>query len=689
VANQINFDNIFEMFDSYGNPDYKKMIDEVLSQYNNQLHFEKEGSYKHKSDQELQMMIGLYFTTFSFFKDYLNSYKMLNQSGNKYIDGINCDVTSYIFNSIKHCLVSSATANHPSLLRTIRELYEVIVIGIAVNQINDKGKYVLLSSFKERVDSISYNSFNKKSFLRDIKSNLKNTVEDRTYYNYNVKSFTDDLRWTYPLFKMIDPYQKKVKLEKCDDGDSWNITISNLAHLMDVKGYSIVEFETATYSHLSIFEHFSNSINPTIHRMEFAGEVKELYNANIKRIRESCKSACIFITHIIDSFFYSTAIPQRISLMLSNMVRVINYGVSTSILDEVFDELEGLHEELSGITYNDSKFMELLKNKILITKDKQKERINKYFSLYKDKFLVTNDVFNIDKVIEGDEHSLNNIAIKYLNIFRSLLFGLRYYQDNELPHIVTAKHTYLGYPKSVSNKKTFLSGGFENYKEDSFDVLTISVIQGISNICNSALIGDDIAILEEARILYESVIMKTYINLKLKDDASLKENIVSEYFDECSKVIMPQQKVLIMRDSMINDELNNQSTPISLKKRFVANSERYTSRIDNNLLFGICKDDGLESFDEMLRYLGRRNINLHLTMFDKFYNQKSFETLPYINKSKLSDDEFKLIIMDLSLLVFKSLKYDFLADRCCDDKVNELIELGIYMVDYDLSFMSD
>ncbi len=689
MVNQINFDNIFEMFDSYGNPEYTKMIEEVLDHYNNNLHFEKEGAYNNGADHVLQMKIGLYYTTFSFFKDHLNSYKLLDQSGNKDVDKINNDIVAYIFNAIRHCLVSSSTANHPLLLRSIRELYEIVIIGIAINQINEKGQYVLLSSFKERVDSISYKSFNKKSFIRDLKSNLKKTVDDRTYFSYGVNSFTDDLQWTYPLFKMIDPYHKRVKLEKCDDCDSWNITISNLAHLLEVKGSNIVDFETAAYKHVSIFEHFSNSINPTIHRMEFGDEVGDLYTANINKIRESCKSASICIAQVIDSFFYAISIPQRLTLMLSNLVRIIIYSVSNTLKDGDNDELDDLQVVLSGITYIDSKFMEILKKEIYIKKDKQKEKINKYFSCYKDDFLVTNDVFNIDKIIDGNEQSLNNIAIKYMSVFRSLLFGLRYYHDNELPSLVTAKNTYMGYPKSVLHKKTFLCDEVENYIEDSFDALTISEIQGMANICNMALLGDDIAILDEARVLYESIIMKTYINLKIKDDKSLKKEKIAEYFEAASKIIMPKQKVLAMRDQMLEDEYNNQFSSASIKKKFAANTESYTSMIDDDLLFSNCKSDGIQSFDDMLKFLGKRDINLHLSMFDKFYNQRAFETLPYINRSKLSDDELKLIIMDFSLLIFKSLKYDFLADRSCDDTINEIIGLGIYMVDYDLNYMKN
>lgn len=667
MASQIDFDNIFEMVDAYGNPDYQKMINELVSQFNSYLHFEKEGSYNNRSDHEFQLKLGLYYTTFHYFKGHLESYNLLNRSGNKDIDEINNSMTCFIFDSIKLCLSASATANHSLFLRLVRELYESIVIAIAINQINEKGQYVLLAAFKERLESITYKNFSAKSFLKDLKSNINKSINDRTFYNYKISSFVDDLQWTYPIFKLIDPYQKKVKLSRIDESKSWDISISNIANLLDIEGCNIVDFETIKYKHLSIFEHFSNSISPTIHRMSFENEMQNLFVANTQQIRESCNSACIFIKQVIDSFFYSIAIPNRLCIMLSNMVRVIDYVTSTSLMNGYKDEFAGLYEELPGITSKDSKFMELLKQDSKINKS-QKEIIDKYFTCYKDKYLLTNDIFNVDKLIEGDENSLNNIAIKYMNVFKSLLFGLRFYDDNELPSRVTAKNTFMGYPKSVANRNAFISDEVDNYRENNFDILTISMIHGISNICNLALISSGICILEEARVLYESIIIKTYINVKIKDDESLMESLLDDYFDSLAMYMMPQQKVLNMRDKIVNNIINSETTDSSIKKKFEAYNNSYTSKICNDLVFNISKNDGISNYDDMLKYLGDRSINLHLSMFDKFYNKKSFEMLAFVNKSKLSDDEIKLIVLDLALLIFKSLKYDFLADKIDDSK---------------------
>jgi hypothetical protein len=685
VASQINFDNIFEMIDSYGNPDYIKMINEIVSQYNHDLHFEKEGSYNNRQDQELQMMIGLYFATFKYFKEYLDSYRLLNRSGNKDVDRINNSMTSYIFDSVRVCLVSISTANHPLFLRTVRELYESIVIAIAINQIDEKGQYVLLSSFNDKVSSVSYRPFTEKLFVKDLKSNLKKGIDDRTFFNFNVSSFTDDLEWTYPIFKMIDPYHKKVKLKKSDDSGTWGITVLNLANLLDIKGYDIVEFETLAYKHISILEHFSDSINPTVHKMSFENEINDLYIANIQRIRESCKSASIFITHVIDSFFYAIAIPQRLSLILSNLVRVITYTVPNNLMSSFKDDFAGLYEELPGITYKDSKFMEILKENLDIISDNQKDKINKYFSTYKDKFLVTNDVYTIGKTIEGDEHSCTNITIKYMNVFRSLLFGLRYYKDNDLPSLLTAKHTFMGYPKSVANKKAFLTDELVNYQESNIDVLTLSLIQGVANLCNSALLGANISFLEEARLLYESIILKTYLNIKFKDD----DCVVDKYFEESAKTIMAQHKVISLRDKIIQDDLNNHLIDSSMKKTFAMYNDMYSTNLSNHFLFSVCEVDGIESFDDMLKYLSGRDIYLHLSSFDKFYNQKSFEILPYINKANLTDNEVKLTILDLSLLVFKCFKYDSFLKKVGYEKLTDVIQLGIYMINCEMKFIMD
>ena len=81
------------------------------------------------------------------------------------------------------------------------------------------------------------------------------------------------------------------------------------------------------------------------------------------------------------------------------------------------------------------------------------------------------------------------------------------------------------YPKIKVQLITTLPG---QVPESNIDVLTLSIIQGIANLCNSALLGANVAFLEEARLLYESIIVKTYINIKFEND----ECVVNKYFEE-------------------------------------------------------------------------------------------------------------------------------------------------------------
>lgn len=744
----MNFINIYEYSD-YDKEAFADIIERVKS-------FNFISPKYVVSDDSISVacdVVSLFKTNFFIFKDYIEFHGFYKEKIeiNKIYNRTNKSAIEYYSNALRSLDMAVASSNIPLAMRIMRSLYESLVISIALNyRLANQKLSILNKSAIERAESISKGVDIKDNdddyYINKIAEKLKNN--DINSIPSLLASFESSLNWTVPLFKTFDESKIKKIFNKSFEQLSENIKIEDITKVLGIFEFDSMHQMTSPFYYYSIVDIYLNSKNPTITPLYFdnANELGISYYSNYEKafFLDELKQ----LTSLFSIYFRSTSfndnklldrfekvnedivlspflnIPdnyypksraktgvRRISFDIGNESSYVNivkkFRQQAKNGDNYSIKKDDYYKNLEFCNI-DSMFIKIIKNIIKSESIEEKESINNYFATYKDNYIVCDDAFSIDSnnprwfdneryLLYGyynglvNENHSSNLAYKWQNVFKSLLNGLRFYDIKKLP--IEAKCKLF---ENAESKKVFINYNSENiYKKEELATaqFLISSIQSFTNICNLILINDASTALNEAKKLYESIILKTYIGIKNKKDFR--------------GVILDQEKLTVFKflsESMnyttINIQLTNDKKELIERKVFPTKeyeSERaeyfYKMKqpklikdiMNNNKPFSFTAEDELHSINDIAKYLSNKiGLDVSVSIFNRMYLLNQSINSPFFSDDDVSDNTLSLMILDFASLLNRTLPYDIIADLIDDKRLKNVMDIINFMIKKDL-----
>ncbi|MCK9191296.1 MAG: hypothetical protein M0P10_07110 [Sphaerochaetaceae bacterium] len=689
---QIDFDNIFE-WDFVNNR--KKLNDipqQLLKYYIEDLMEEKNISENNLYSRELKMDAALYYTLFTYYTEFLETHNLFKSTSPiKELNEFNSNFIYNIKDSLRVLTINMDVGCYPHAVRILREMYKSIIIAIAVNEDDERGNNILFDSFSKRILSTRKDSFDLKNFCENIIKNCDESVTEGTPTKYKTESFYDDLSWTYPLFLKLDPKHKIVKFENPCQASKKNINIKDLAKVVLDSNFEILDLLTEPFEHYSTVEYFINANSYSYPPFAFDDEIERALRDDEEDLFESIKYCLSYMISLITSFLSKTQLPSYLSALLLNIGH-LNMDMFNNLTEEDITNLDKKNKVsrfeskiLNSFTNLDSTFVKIVSQDVSVKSDSERKVIDEYFSSYREHFLFNNDVMFYEQTIKMDKLSSKNMAIKYSNIFRSLLNAMRFQKKNDknsqISELIRVKDTDQDFYEGFGDLYVYECNEDISFSDSEGDIMCISAVQLMVNVCNSILVDDYYGVFEESKQLYESILVHLYIyNVKMMngDCFRLDSSFIHEFYEKNLEHFVFSFN---LAELVTMNGTSKAMDDVFLSSSGMKEAERIGS---SKYLFEFGKNHNIAGFDDLAFYLSESGVNVKVEMFEKLYNVYVKNSSMFMKKEVIEDELLSLIVLDLASMMFKSLRYSSLSLLKSDDTLEDIENLGFYMIKKDL-----
>ena len=689
---QIDFDNIFE-WDFVNNR--KKLNDipqQLLKYYIEDLMEEKNISENNLYSRELKMDAALYYTLFTYYTEFLETHNLFTSTSSlKELNKFNRNFIYNIKDRLRVLTINMDIGCYPHAIRILREMYKSIIIAIAINEDDESGNNILFDSFYKRILTTKTDLFNLKSFCANVMKNCEESVTEGIPTKYKTESFYDDLSWTYPLFLKLDPEHKMVKFDDSYPVGNKNIDIKDLAKVVLDSNFEILDLLTEPFEHYSTVEYFINANSYSYPSFNFDDEIERALRDDEEVVFESIKYCLSYMISLITSYLSKTQLPSYLSALLLNIGH-LNMDMFNNLTEEDIANLDNKNEVsifqskiLTSFTNLDSTFIRIISHDVSVKDDEERKVIDEYFSSYREQFLFSNDVLFYEQTIKIDNFSSKNMAIKYSNIFRSLLNAMRFQgeknKDAKFSKLVKVKDIAEDFYEGFGNLYVYDGDVDISFSDSEGDIMCISAVQLFINVCNSILIDDFNGVLEESKQLFESILVHLYIyNVTMKngDSFRLDSSFIHEFYEKNLEHFVSSfnfAELVIMNETFqaMDDDF------------FSVSEVKGTVRIESSkYLFELGNNHSISGFDDLAFYLSESGVNVKVEMFEKLYNAYNKKSSMFKKKDAVEDELLSLIVLDLASMLFKTLRHSGLSLLNSMDTLEEIENLGFYMIKNDL-----
>lgn len=741
----MDFDNIYE-YSEYNEARFSDIIKSAMvSKFVSPRYIRFDDSITIASE-----VVTMFKTNFFIFKDYIESNGIYRRKSrfNELYNRTNKSSLVYFSNALRSLDMAVASANIPLAMRIIRSLYESLVIIIAINyELDSQNSAVLNKYVKRKMESTGKLVVNDdKYYVNKIREKLNKNDINSTPSLFS--SFECSLDWLTTLFESLDESKIKSIYNKSLEQLLVNIEIEDITKVMGIFEFDSMHQMSGPFYYHSIVDIYLNSKIPTMTPLSFddLNEVGISYYSKFKEaffLDELKQLGSLFSTYFKSTAFNNVDLIRRfdrvnLDIVLSPFNRYIeNYypesnspisvkrisfeiGNESSYVNIVknfkLQSQEGECYHINNDDYYkdlekgniDPMFIKILKGLIKTGSLKEMESINEYFSTYKDNYIVSDDAFFINqdnpRWIDKNRHQLNNyydglvnnnsssnLAYKWQNVFKSLLNGLRFDDIDKLP--IEAQYKLF---KTGEYKKIFINYNAENiYKKDELSTaqLLISSIQSFTNICNLILINDVSTALNEAKKLYDTIIIKTYIGIKNKKE--LRQVIINQEDLTVFKFLSEAMNYTTISIQLTNDKkelIEGNLFPTKeydgekAEKFFALKQPKLIKKmIKENELFSFAADDDLHSIDDIAFYLCNKiGLDVSVSTFNRMSLYNKFLNAPFFTEGVISDNTLSLMILDFASLLNRTLPYDIISDLISNESLINVMSVVNFMIEKDL-----
>jgi hypothetical protein len=691
--------NIFERnFDESKNLDYDVQLFEIMiDNYDYIKYVDYDDEKLHYLSEELSLFNIIYYQ----FESYIKENDFLTSITECEIKRVNERVIGYLATSLKTLRMALITANCSFAMRITDGIYRTLLLAIALNVRDDEGIYILLETYLEKKQLFDFSDDNNEDYAKRISCNSGVIMSFELLDLKEKNLFDDDLSWTYPLFQFKDPdnFFCNIKNNKS------KITLYDISRVLEMNSYDIIPNTAESFNSYSAFEHYFDAKIPIISPFDFEEDKKYSFYFNYSRHSiGDIFSSVLTMTSFIAEFFDSMDIDEKLAVKFND----ISFEITESLYD-----LEGKIDDIKNpkislmkdpfdaknkneVRNNDDMFARILNGDVEVDTDRDKEVINSYFTTYRDNFLVSNEVYGVDHIFTSSPILSESIALKYMNCFRSLLNGLRFSKDESYPSRLkfSTKDTFLD--RSADNK-LFLKASSKIFKSKSEDLSFLNIIssyQIMANVCNSVIIGDKFNAINEAKHLYETIVLKTAL-FRWDMEKSFTQNLTddtSSYLKyqkanrENGLTSLLNSEFAKFRESeeMLNDIPFDKASENKYKAKFAQASgfDSFPS-FDN---FKFTEIDSIKSYETLLKYLSdEKDMNIVLTQFDRMYKQYHKLSMPFFGYDDIKDQDLVLIILELAEILIQTTLFDTIVMFLNNDNIDIAIDTVLYMIRGDIA----
>jgi hypothetical protein len=583
---------------------------------------------------------------FEEYKNYLVSNDLL-KSTNSDVKRVNLWLVEELSKSYNTIMNALAFRNIAFAMRIMRKSFSLILKSIYLNLRDDDDNYLTIDSFK---------MFCTEDFI------------DSSIDCFN----SDSLEWTKPAIEFLNGKSNIYKETQFD-----YISLDMLAQLLNLFDIKLALLNTEQYINHSISELFANTKNPTIEyyflpdeeNFNYLGEVEREYmdNSIINEFYVFQSLNCLIESSI--EVLYALGINQNeMDPFIHYLDFILSYGeddeedddyLDESVEDEATDDSSMYDEGFIStnemeypfdVRYNDPAFYDVLND----NSTKSIDDFTYYFDNYKNNFFVVSDVVIQDEKIFQNSTKL---AFKYLNLFRSLLVGFRFSRVNFNPRRVLIKDSIFSnmVDDKYNNKLLFDSTEFERMAldedENSSNILLITVIQDMVNICNSIISNDVSSSLNEINSLRNITVIKSFINV-------MGESCLNKFLDESFFLSQKNLQKLKITEKII-DTLDEEDTLSLHKEKLLFNSFEESEGInisDYPSVFDFTSNK-INGINGMIEYIkNKTGIDLEILDLRKIKEFYALLNNPFDNKTSEIDLNLSMIVLNCAQLVVNSLE---------------------------------
>lgn len=600
-------------------------------------------------------------------------------------DCMDCDIkklNSWILDEISKSYITVMNAlayrNIGFAMRVANQCFSLIIKGAFLNIHDKNGKYFSLESFKN-----SFNEYNTSCLF-------ENLLDDSLEWARDVAQSLND---SYDIFESFD---------------NTIITVDVLRRLLKLYDLGPSLINTNQFLDYSISELFANTKNPAIEYYflpieedfnRLAEIEKEYMNNSI--VNEayvfqtlSCliESSLEFLTSLvvdqeaIDSFIYYS------NLILADKEELED-DESDSDFDDVDedDEYDEYDESIYDEGFISSEELEypfdvrfcdpFFYNLLVGNNTKTLSDYNRYFSEYKNSFLVSSDFVDDYNSLYSNSISL---SYKYLNMFRSLLIGVRFNEVDYNPSKVLVKDSIFKnfIDTQYSDKFIFDSTEFAiqvlNIDEPKNHFIVISVFQVLNNIFNSIISNNILSCINEVKVLISMAVINTYININ--DD-----DYLNDFLNE-SLLVSKQNIENVRAENIFIDTIDEIDDLSYCNERKIVQEILSDEEIDYSDAYErFSFSDGL-NISKMIDFI-KQHSGTNLDIFEKVNLNELYNLIsnPFATNDKCIDGKLSCVILKCSKLVVNSLMIDPLYSN--NDKFKDIVRICNEIIKNDMSLI--
>jgi len=693
--------NIFEWdFEKADYLDFNfKLFEIMIENYDDIKYVDYDDEKLYYLFEELSLFNIIYYQ----FEKYIKEHNSLNSVTEKEIKRVNERVIEYVSSSLKTLRMALSSANCPFAMRITEGIYRTLLLAIALNVRDDEGSYILLNSYLEEKKLFDFSDESNEAYAKRIGYNSGAVLSfDLVDFKEN-NLFHDNLSWTYPLFQFKDP--KNLKCNIKGEADKGKITLDEISRALGMHSYDIIPYTAGAFNSYSVFEHYFDAKNPVISPLDLAEEKYFSFHFNYSRHSiGDIFSSVLTLTSFIAEFFDATVIDEKLSKKFNDISFEITEGLYD--LDGRIDDIKNPKKSLMNepfapknkneVRNNDDMFARIFNRKVKVSTDKEKEVIDEYFTTYRDKYLVSNDVYGVDHIFKSSRISSESIALKYMNCFRSLLNGLRFSMDDKYPSKSKFNKNDSFLDNNSENKIFFKASSkvFKSKEENiSFENI-ITSYQIMANACNSVIIGDKANAINEAKHLYEVIGLKTALfrwDMEKTFDEELNDE-TSSYF-KYQKVSIENGLTTLLKceftkfiecEEILSEVSFDKAVEKKYKAEFVKESDFDSfPHLDD---FKFTNIDSINSYETLIKYLSvEKDMNIVFTQFDRMYKQYNKLSMPFFGSDDIKDQDLVLLVLELAELLIKTTLFDTIEMFLKYENFDIALETVLYMIRGDLS----
>ncbi|MFA6864208.1 MAG: hypothetical protein WCS04_00220, partial [Sphaerochaetaceae bacterium] len=270
-------------------------------------------------------------------------------------------------------------------------------------------------------------------------------------------------------------------------------------------------------------------------------------------------------------------------------------------------------------------------------------------------------------------------------IFRSLLNAMRFQKKNDknsqISELIRVKDTDQDFYEGFGDLYVYECNEDISFSDSEGDIMCISAVQLMVNVCNSILVDDYYGVFEESKQLYESILVHLYIyNVKMMngDCFRLDSSFIHEFYEKNLEHFVFSFN---LAELVTMNGTSKAMDDVFLSSSGMKEAERIGS---SKYLFEFGKNHNIAGFDDLAFYLSESGVNVKVEMFEKLYNVYVKNSSMFMKKEVIEDELLSLIVLDLASMMFKSLRYSSLSLLKSDDTLEDIENLGFYMIKKDL-----